>query len=105
MTGRWKWMSTPTANKERRQKPTPRDNLTLTLSAPITRVGHQTVEIVVQAAKKQGFGATGGAVVLEDMHTGKILAIATRPSTRPCSIPTRRRGRIPTSSRIRPIRF
>jgi len=69
--------------EKRQQNPTPGDNLTLTLSAPITKVGQDTLASVIAAAKKQGFGATGGAVVLEDVHTGKILAMASYPSFNP----------------------
>ncbi|HUW64621.1 MAG TPA: penicillin-binding protein 2 [Spirochaetia bacterium] len=63
--------------------PTPGDNLTLTLSAQITQVGQQALATQIANAQKLGLGAQGGAVVLEDVHTGKILAMASYPSFNP----------------------
>lgn len=63
--------------------PVPGDNLTLNMSARITQVGQQALATQVAAARQQGLGANGGAVVLEDVHTGKILAMASYPSFNP----------------------
>jgi penicillin-binding protein 2 len=70
------------------EQPTPGDNLVLNLSAKLTQVGQQALATVVAGAKKQGFPATGGAVVLEDVHTGKILAMASYPSFNPAVLST-----------------
>jgi len=70
--------------KEKGEKqPTPGDNLTLNLSARLTQVGQEALASAVADARKQGFPASGGAVVLEDVHTGKILAMASYPSFNP----------------------
>ncbi|MDA8335560.1 MAG: penicillin-binding protein 2 [Peptococcaceae bacterium] len=60
------------------------DNLTLTISARLEAAARKALAAVVKKARTiRGKQVTGGAVVLESVHTGKILAMASYPSYNP----------------------
>ncbi len=64
--------------------PRPGDNLTLTISARIEASAQKALAAVVQKAQSiRGSQVSGGAVVLESVHSGKILAMASYPSYNP----------------------
>ncbi|ACX52632.1 penicillin-binding protein 2 [Ammonifex degensii KC4] len=63
--------------------PTPGDNLELTIDLKVQQAAEAALEKAVKEARKKGFPAPGGAAVVEDVHTGEILAMASYPSYDP----------------------
>jgi len=65
------------------QKPVPGDDVTLTLDAQLQLVAEQALTESFKKLQAQGSDANAGAVVVEDVRTGQILAIASKPSFDP----------------------
>ena len=64
--------------------PVPGDNLQLTISAKIQKVAEQSLTNAVKQAQATGHtDSMGGAAVVEDVHTGQILAMASVPTFNP----------------------
>ncbi|MGB9825101.1 MAG: penicillin-binding transpeptidase domain-containing protein, partial [Desulfofundulus sp.] len=64
--------------------PVPGDNLQLTISKNIQQVAEQSLTKAIQQARVTGHtDSMGGAAVVEDVHTGQILAIASVPTFNP----------------------
>ena len=64
--------------------PVPGDNLQLTVSKNIQQVAEQSLTRAVQQAQATGHtDSMGGAAVVEDVHTGQILAMASVPTFNP----------------------
>jgi len=64
--------------------PKPGDNLILTISARLEQAAQKALAMVVKKARSvRGSEVSGGAVVLESVHSGKILAMASYPSFNP----------------------
>ncbi|MGO0122818.1 penicillin-binding protein 2 [Desulfothermobacter acidiphilus] len=63
--------------------PVPGDNLYLTINLKLQQAAEAGLSKAVQEARKKGFPAPGGAAVVEDVHTGEVLAMASYPSYDP----------------------
>ncbi|OAT82292.1 penicillin-binding protein 2 [Desulfotomaculum copahuensis] len=64
--------------------PVPGDNLQLTISKKLQQTAEQSLINAVQQARASGrTDSMGGAAVVEDVHTGQILAMASVPTFNP----------------------
>ncbi|MBC7106161.1 MAG: penicillin-binding protein 2 [Firmicutes bacterium] len=64
--------------------PQPGNNLILTLDARVQEAAERALDAAVQAARRAGHpDARGGAVVVEDVRTGGIIAMASHPTYDP----------------------
>ena len=59
------------------------DNLILTINLDLQRVSEEALKRAIEAARKEGFPAPGGAVVVRGVKTGEILAMASFPAYDP----------------------
>ncbi|MHB1653664.1 MAG: penicillin-binding protein 2 [Desulfitobacteriaceae bacterium] len=65
------------------QAPEPGKTIQLTLDADLQRVVENKLDDVIHSSQKDHPDAQAGAAVVIDVHTGKILAMASRPSMNP----------------------
>ncbi|RPF42841.1 peptidoglycan glycosyltransferase [Thermodesulfitimonas autotrophica] len=60
-------------------------NVTLTIDLKLQRVAEEALKRAVEAARREGYPAPGGAAVAEDVRTGEILALASFPAYDPAA--------------------
>ena len=69
--------------KSRDTAPTPGDHLVTNLDVRIQGAAEQGLATAVKSARAQGFRADGGAAIVMDVRTGRVLAMASYPTYDP----------------------
>ncbi|MEW6448552.1 MAG: penicillin-binding protein 2 [Bacillota bacterium] len=65
------------------KRPVAGANLVLTIDLDLQRVCEEGLKRAIEGARKEGFPAPGGAVVVKEVKTGEILAMASFPAYDP----------------------
>ena len=69
--------------QSRNTKPVPGYNLVTNLNVKLQAATEKALESAVRRSKSMGYKADGGAALVMDVHSGKILAIASYPTFEP----------------------